>query len=152
MSKATKSFTTVNVTNILEQDFVQEYTDPIETLEKVEVNIPSGETVNLPSLVGEVVASDIAGAYLAGKGLPHYWPDLQKALDKILGEKKTEKAPVQKPVSTKKAPAPVVEDEGEDNGEDLGDEGSEGSDEGTGSDTGTGNEESPAPTKAKTKR
>lgn len=72
MSKATKSFTTVNVTNILEQDFVQEYTDPIETLEKVEVNIPSGETVNLPSLVGEVVASDIAGAYLAGKELPHY--------------------------------------------------------------------------------
>lgn len=72
MSKATKSFTTVNVTNILKSDFVQEYTDPVDPLEKVEVNIPAGETVNLPSLVGDIVASDIAGAYLASKGLAHY--------------------------------------------------------------------------------
>lgn len=141
MSKATKSFTTVNVTNILKSDFVQEYTDPVDPLEKVEVNIPAGETVNLPSLVGDIVASDIAGAYLASKGLAHYWPDLQKALEEIAGKKA-------KPATKAKAtPAPVVEDEGEEEGTEE-----EGSEEGSEDEGAEGtSQETPAP-KAKTKR
>lgn len=141
MSKATKSFTTVNVTNILKSDFVQEYTDPVDPLEKVEVNIPAGETVNLPSLVGDIVASDIAGAYLASKGQAHYWPDLQKALEEITG-KKAKPAP-----ATKAKPSPVVEDEGEEEGTEE-----EGSEEGSEDEGAEGtSQETPAP-KAKTKR
>lgn len=84
-AKTNRSFSTVNITNILDQAFTQEYTDPLSPLEKVEVHIEAGETITLSGIVGNVVASDIAGVYLAGKGLSPFGTGLTEIVAKITG-------------------------------------------------------------------
>lgn len=84
-AKTNRSFSTVNITNILDQAFTQEYTDPLSPLEKVEVHIEAGETITLSGIVGDVVASDIAGVYLAGKGLSPFGTGLTETVAKIKG-------------------------------------------------------------------
>lgn len=84
-AKTNRSFSTVNITNILDQAFTQEYTDPLSPLEKVEVHIEAGETITLSGIVGDVVASDIAGVYLAGNGQSPFGTGLTETVAKIKG-------------------------------------------------------------------
>lgn len=99
-AKTNRSFSTVNITNILDQAFTQEYTDPLSPLEKVEVHIEAGETITLSGIVGDVVASDIAGVYLAGKGQSPFGTGLTETVAKIKGI-------TAKPAQTVKKASPI---------------------------------------------
>lgn len=117
MAKA--SFDAMSVTNILDTEFVMEYTDPTSHLEKVEVRLEAGETKQFAVLMGGIIASDIASTYCVTKGKRHYGQDLQNALQLVKGE-------VEAPAPAKaKATAPVAttptpdEDPEEEEGEDL---------------------------------
>jgi len=109
MAKA--SFDAMSVTNILDTEFVMEYTDPTSHLEKVEVRLEAGETKQFAVLMGGIIASDIASTYCVTKGKRHYGQDLQNALQLVKGEVE---APAKAKAKVPVAPAPTPDEDPED--------------------------------------
>jgi len=113
MAKA--SFDAMSVTNILDTEFVMEYTDPTSPLDKVEVRLEAGETKQFAVLMGGIIASDIASTYCVTKGHRHYGADLQLALQLVKGESKlVAPAPAKAKATAPVAPAPTPDEDPED--------------------------------------
>lgn len=112
----------MSVTNILDTEFVMEYTDPTSHLDKVEVRLEAGETKQFAVLMGGIIASDIASTFCVTKGQKHYGADLQLALKLVKGEGTlVDPAPAKAKATAPVAPAPTPDEdpEGEEEGEDL---------------------------------